>query len=204
MLTVYVEGETDVLVALRIAQHAGLQVPREAVIPVGGYGAIDVNLTKYLKMASPTSKVWVLRDCDPTAPNFKGQRFARCAGKVVKRLGVPNAAPGWCFRLARHEAEAWLLADAKGLSDWLRVPESRMPLAPDDILKAKLEIVALARHSGSKRLKRDLVPPDGSSALFGGAFEDALQQFVAGPWSPTRAAKRSPSLRKCIAALKRL
>ncbi|MER2564321.1 MAG: hypothetical protein ABTQ32_26555 [Myxococcaceae bacterium] len=203
-LTVYVEGTTDVQVAIRVAQHAGFVLAPENVIPVGGYSAIDANLRAYYQMASAKAPVWVLRDCDPTMPNFKGQRFARCAGKVVKSLGVPNSAEGWAFRLARHEAEAWLLADSVAFADWLGVEEHRIAKAPDEILKAKLEIVRLARTSTKTALAKNLVPREGSSAEFGPAFEDTLQTFVTGPWNPTRASKRSVSLRKCIAALRAL
>ncbi len=204
MLRAYVEGATDVQVAIRVAQHAGVALAKENVIPLNGYGAIDRDVAKLHASASLMNRIWVLRDCDPTPPNFKGERFARCGGAVLKTLGVPNASPGWCLRLARHEAEAWLLADVEGIAHWLGVAESSVPVRPDEILKAKLEVVKLARMSNKPRLRAGLVPRDGSSAEFGPRFEDTLQQFVAGPWKPSRAARRSSSLKRCLAALKRL
>jgi hypothetical protein len=200
----YVEGPTDVLVAIRVAQHAGLTLQKQNVIPMGGYGAIDTNLSSFHAMASRRHPVWVLRDCDPTSPNFKGERFARCAGSVIKKLGVANEDPGWSFRLARHEAEAWLMADAAAFSKWLQIPLNLVPKTPDDILKAKHQIVALARSSKNDRLRSGLVPSSGSTAEFGPRFEETLQQFVAGPWNPKRAAQRSDSLRRCLLALRRL
>jgi len=203
-LRAYVEGPTDVQVAIRVAQHAGLSLLKENVFPMGGYGAIDTNLSEFYAMASKQHPVWVLRDCDPTAPNFKGQRFARCGGAVIKKLGVSNAGPGWCFRLARHEAEAWLMADAESFSEWLGIPLVSVPKEPDEILKAKHQIVELARSSTKDHLSVGLVPRAGSTAEFGPRFEETLQQFVAGPWNPKRAAKRSHSLRRCLVALRRL
>lgn len=203
-LRAYVEGPTDVLVAVRVAQHAGLNLLKENVFPLGGYGALDRDLPKLRASASSQKPVWVLRDCDPTAPNFKGERFARCASTVLKKLQVPNAGAGWCFRLARHEAESWLLADAAGISAWLGVPVSSVPKNPDGILKAKLAVVALARLSTKAHLRSGLVPRDGSTAEFGPRFEETLQQFVAGPWAPSRAAARSKSLRRCLRALRAL
>lgn len=204
MLRAYVEGTTDVLLAIRVAQHAGLDLAKENVIAVGGYGAIDRDISKYFAMATSNGPIWVLRDCDPTSPNFKGERFARCAGPVLKSLGVPNEAHGWCFRLARHEAESWLLADAEGFSKWLGVQQTSLPKAPDELLKVKRHIVELARTSSKKALRANLVPRDGSSAEFGPRFEESLQQFIAGSWNPKRAAKRSRSLTRCLSALKRL
>jgi hypothetical protein len=203
-LRAYVEGPTDVLVAIRVAQHAGLELKKQNVVPMGGYGAIDSNLARLRELASSNQPVWVLRDCDPTAPNFKGQRFARCGGSVIAKLAVPNTGPGWSFRLARHEAESWLLADAEAFADWLGVPTGSVPKAPDEILKAKQEIVKLARASTKLHLRSGLVPREASSAEFGPRFEETLQLFVSGAWNPKRASRRSTSLRKCLAALRKL
>lgn len=203
-LRAYVEGPTDVQVAIRVAQHAGLSLLKENVIPMGGYGAIDRDISKLRKLASRQSPIWVLRDCDPTAPNFKGERFTQCGGTVIERLGVSNAGPGWSFRLARHEAESWLMADAEAFSEWLGIPPASLPKEPDELLKAKAEIVKLARSSKKDHLRSGLVPREGTTAEFGPRFEETLQQFVSGPWNPKRASRRSRSLRRCLAALARL
>jgi hypothetical protein len=203
-LRAYVEGPTDVLLAIKVAQHAGLDLKKQNVIAMGGYGAIDTNLSRLRQLGSPKDPVWVLRDCDPTAPNFKGQRFARCGGTVISKLGFPNAAPGWRLRLARHEAESWLMADADAFAAWLGVSPTAIPPEPDELLKAKNAIVRLARTSTKSYLRAGLVPREGSSAEFGPRFEETLQQFISGPWNPKRAANRSRSLRRCLAALKSL
>jgi hypothetical protein len=96
------------------------------------------------------------------------------------------------------------MADAEAFAAWLGVSPAAVPARPDEVLKGKLAIVTLARASTKAPLRAGLVPREGSSAEFGPRFEETLQRFISGPWNPKRAANRSKSLRRCLAALKSL
>ncbi|MBI5478175.1 MAG: hypothetical protein HY906_04925 [Deltaproteobacteria bacterium] len=155
-----------------------------------------------LRSASRRTPVFVLRDVDPTPPNMKGRRFPLRGGVVLKRLNVPNASLGFRFRLARHEMEAWLLADAKAFARWLGCPESALPRQPDSLLKPSLEIVALAQHPGAREeLRAQLVPGPEATSKYGPGYEGAACRFAAGAWNARRARARSRSLDRCVRAL---
>lgn len=202
-LRVYVEGSTDVPVARKVAQLAGFDPANPVVL--GGASGVDALLSRLLGSASAGSPVFVLRDVDPTPPNLKGRRFVQCGSTVLRRLGVPNRAKGFCLRLARHEMESWLLADARSFSRWLGCPEQAVPSRPDELTKPALEIFELARHPKAKPLLRDaLVPGPQASSKYGAGFEAAISRFAAGPWNPRRARTRSRSLDHCLRALERM
>jgi hypothetical protein len=56
----------------------------------------------------------------------------------------------------------------------------------------------------SSRLPLPLLPPSATSATVGPAYNARLEEFAASGWRPRAAARRSPSLAGCIAALREL
>lgn len=201
-VAVFVEGATDVPVARKVLEFVGLDYLPP--VPLRGSSQLDAVLPKILRTASKRAPIFILRDVDPTPPNHKGTRHPQCGGAVLAALGVANIGAGHCLRLARHEMEAWLMADAQAFSRWLHCPSSVLPARPDDEVKPSLSIVDLARDRRvPDELRRQLVPRPESGARFGPGFEQAIIRFAAGKWSVKRALSRSRSLTRCIAALRR-
>lgn len=199
-LDVYCEGDTDKPVARKVAEACGFRVA--GLFSLGGYDPVD-RFAARLVARPPTKATLLLRDVDPTPPNRKGARFQQCGAGVLEKLGLPNRGPRFRFRLARHEMEAWLLADAAAFSTWLGCPKESVPTEPDALLKPSLTIVELASHRRAKpHLRALLVPRPGHTAKFGPGYEAAIIQFAAGPWTVAAARRRSESLERCLRALR--
>lgn len=133
----------------------------------------------------------VLRDLD---------QDAQCAPDLLPSL-LPSSSANMRFRLAVRSVEAWLLADSKRISEFLRVGEATVPSSPDALPDAKQALVDLARLSQSREMRNDLVPPPGTSARVGPAYTARLIEFAAGRWRPGAAARNSDSLSRCLASL---
>ncbi|MGV3623350.1 MAG: hypothetical protein ACO1OB_21200 [Archangium sp.] len=198
-LEIFCEGDTDKPVARKVAQASGFHVT--GVFSLGGYDRVD-GLARRLSANPPSKATLLLRDVDPTPPNLKGLRFKQCAPAVLTQLDLPNRGPRFRFRLARHEMEAWLLADATAFSRWLGCPKALVPVTPDELMKPSRTIVELASHKNAKPHLRDqLVPQRGHTTKFGPGYEAAIIQFASGPWTVEGARRRSDSLERCLRAL---
>jgi hypothetical protein len=59
---------------------------------------------------------------------------------------LPSIAPQMCFRTGVKEVEAWLIADRERLADFLRIPVSNVPMAPDSIEDPKIALGNRSPH----------------------------------------------------------
>jgi hypothetical protein len=112
-----------------------------------------------------------------------------------------------CFRIAVREVEAWLLADQERLSTFLKVATARVPSEPEAEHDPKRAMVDIARKSRKREIREDMVPRPGSGRTVGPAYASRLIEFVSHPttgWRPDIAAKRSDSLRRCLACMRKL
>jgi hypothetical protein len=129
-----------------------------------------------------------------------------CAPQLC-RSWLPKKSAKLCFRVAVHAAEAWLLADRGRIAKFLSIPLSRVPTDPDCEMQPKQLVVNLAARSRKRDIREDMAPRPGSGRRVGPAYTSRLMEFVTGkqsPWRPAVAAKRSDSLQRCVACLKRL
>lgn len=188
-VTVAVEGYTDTPIVQRILEHAGLQAG--TVYEVRGKDQIDIRLSGY-NNAARFAPWFVLRDLDQDAP---------CAPDLARTL-LPVPSRFMCFRIAVHQVESWLLADAERLALFLGVSAARIPPNPDEIADAKAALVRLARGSTSRAIRQDMVPRPKSGASVGPGYSGRIREFAAGRWRPRVAATRSASLARCLQALK--
>jgi hypothetical protein len=117
---------------------------------------------------------------------------------------LPEPAPRLCFRVAVREVEAWLLADPERIASFLGVARGRVPPDPETLDNPKAAMVALARASRRKDVRKDMVPRDGSGRPVGPAYASRLIEFASSSWRPEVAAQRAESLRRAIDCLKRL
>jgi hypothetical protein len=190
-ITVVVEGDTDLPVARAILKHVGLEPGME--IDCGGKVKLDQRLPSY--NAAAVYAPWlVLRDLDQDAP---------CAAVLVQRLAA-RPAPQLYLRIAVHAVEAWLLADATRVARFLHVRPAQVPEAPDELPDPKQALVNLARRSTKPAIREDMVPGKRTSRPIGPAYEARIIEFASTLWRPAPASKRSPSLQRCIRALRRL
>ncbi|MBI4516327.1 MAG: hypothetical protein HY699_10995 [Deltaproteobacteria bacterium] len=190
VVSVAVEGATDVPVAERLVTLAGLSVG--AVYVANGKGRLDRSLRGY-NNAARFGRWFVVRDLD---------RDAGCAPDFVRQL-LPTPASHMILRIAVRAMEAWLLADREQMSRFLAVPIDRIPASADALADPKGALVAAARHSRLRSIREDMVPAPGTSARVGPGYPSRIIEFARERWRPRVAARRSTSLAGCIAALKR-
>jgi hypothetical protein len=105
------------------------------------------------------------------------------------------------FRVAVRAIEAWLLADHIGVSSFFQVRPHDVPNDPESLRDPKIALVELARRSRSRHIREDMVPAPRTTARVGPGFVGRVMEFSDSTWSWKRAARRSESLRKCLARL---
>jgi hypothetical protein len=103
-----------------------------------------------------------------------------------------------------REVEAWLLADADRIAEFLRVAGSRVPRDPEALVDPKAAMVGLARASRRRDIREDMVPRQESGRPVGPAYASRLIEFASSFWRPDVAARQSDSLRRALDSLRRL
>lgn len=186
-----VEGDTDLPIVRKLVADARLEVWTE--IDCGGKDALDASLRDY-NNAAQGFPWFVLRDLDHDAP---------CAAAFLVACGL--APSRWMsFRVAVRELEAWLLADAQGLADFLGVSVTAVPGDPDAQEDPTVCIVNLARRSRRPAIKRAMVPSDGARTSVGPLYEAKIIEFGERHWNLERAVLRSDSLRRARLRIREL
>jgi hypothetical protein len=193
MITVAVEGDTDVPIAKKLCGCVGLAVV-EPIVASGGIGELDKMIPGFAHAARHAPH-WILRDLD---------RAEDCAPIWMAKHAPRAAGPLFSLRLAVRAVEAWILADTNAVAAALGVPARRLPVAPDDERDPKVTLVNLARQSTKATIRKGLVPAPGVKRKAGAAYEAWLIEFGLTTWSVERALPRSPSLTKAHQALVRL
>lgn len=127
----------------------------------------------------------------------------RCAPPARERW-LESPAEKMCFRVVVREIEAWLMADRNSLAKFLSVPASAIPADPEAVDNPKERMVAIARRSGRRHVRQDMVPRAGSGRATGEAYDARLSEFVEVRWDPVAAAAGSESVRRAIECLKKL
>jgi hypothetical protein len=107
------------------------------------------------------------------------------------------------FHVPVHAVEAWLLADADGIADILRVRRARISQDPDALDDPKRHLLDLARQSRRLAIREAMLPAPGSTARVGPGYAATLIEFAASRWRPGAAAACSASLARLRAFLHR-
>lgn len=190
-IDVLVEGRVDAAFARKLVLHCGGQPGRE--YGGRGIGYILPRAAGFARAATPERRLLVLADfMDLHVP---------CAVAGLEKLNV-DASPSVCVRLVVREIESWVMADGNAVADWLSVPISKVPTAPDDVADPKKAFLAIARRSRKKRLAEGLVHAKRDRE--GRLYAANMAAFAMRHWSPDRAAERSPSLARAIHRLQEL
>lgn len=120
-----------------------------------------------------------------------------CAPVRLKKY-LPSPAPGMCFRIAVRASESWLMADRQAIADFLGVSLSLIPANPEDDLRPKDLMIAVARRSRRRAIREGMVPAEGDSRRVGPEYTSMMAAYARDRWSPRRAAERAPSLQRAL------
>lgn len=194
MISIAGEGPTDLIVMRRLLLEIGIV---EAV-PYWGEGRRTGKQGMTDKLAGWSRAAihapwFVLRDLDHDAD---------CAAALRRSL-VPDAPPGFCFRIAVRQTESWLIADRHRLADCLGVRLALVPEQPDALDNPKSSLLGVARRS-KRRIAKDMLPRDGSGRIVGPGYLPFIEDFARQVWVPAEAQAQSDSLRRTRTALRRL
>lgn len=191
-INLLVEGYTDEIITRRILEHVGLACG--TVYGKNGKGTLLKSLPRYNQAAAHFGHWLTIIDLDHDAP---------CAPGWFQNY-LPYPTSGMHIRIAVRAIEAWLLADAERLADFLHISPSYVPSAPDDEENPKVTLINLAWRSRKKAIREDMTPRPASGSQVGPGYASQLTEFITKaekPWRPEIAMQRSDSLMRCIRAL---
>lgn len=191
IISAAVEGVTDEAVVRKLILHVGAEPG--AVYGKNGKPHLKERIPGYNNAARHAPWI-VLVDLD---------QEANCA-PPLRADWVSSPAPQLCFRVAVRAMEAWLLADAEALGDFLGVARKKIPGDPESLPAPKEALVNLARASRRRAIREDMVPRAESGRAVGPAYPSRIIEFASFFWRPAEAAHQSDSLRRAIACLENL
>jgi hypothetical protein len=153
-----------------------------------GNGMIRKNMEKY-KGASQVIPHIVLIDLD---------RYS-CPLALFHDWSVGALPTSMLLRIAVREAEAWLLADRKGIADFLHAALEKVPSNPELVKDPKQAVFSVIRRSRKRRLVEEMVPQPG--AHIGPLYNDRMCEFTLKHWRIDIAAANAPSLRRSLSRI---
>ena len=188
-IRIIVEGPGDETIARRILRFVDETVAF-TVDSCGGKPSIRRRIDIFNRAAAHIPHL-VLVDLDQSHS---------CPAELI-RAWLPETNPGLCMRVAVPQIESWLLADREGMAQYLSVAKELIPTDPDKLANAKNAMIRLAARSRQRRIRQDMVAPDGGR---GGAYTSRIMEFASGQWEVGRAAENSESLRRSLTAIRKL
>jgi len=188
-----VEGYLDGVASRKLLRSLDIETHGVSMVDKGGRRPFWKDVRKY-NSASEQTPVWGLADLekDPCP-----------SGLIQKHVkGWPHR--NFVLRIAEPMLESWLLADRQRLAAFLGVRVSQVPTHPEKDPNPKQRIVQLARISSRREIRQDLIPNPGSGGIVGPGYTSRMEEFISAYWEPERAAKCSQSLRRAIAAIRKV
>lgn len=162
----------------------------------GGFGYIRKNLSKFCRLAL-RSPVLIITDLD----RAECPPSLRASWLISENINEPLPKK-MVFCIAKAEIESWLLADRVGVSAFLGISSTKIPLRfENSVVDAKEFMVDLARASRHADIRSDLTPAKNSRAATGLSYNYRLSQFVNETWNPVVAKTESISLNRAIERL---
>ncbi|MDX2177418.1 MAG: hypothetical protein SF028_13210 [Candidatus Sumerlaeia bacterium] len=193
-LVAIVEGELEKPASLRLLSAAGIST--EGVIPVskGGASCFWREAPRFNEAARKGLTVLGLTDLDQAA----------CPSGLIARHIPGPLAQRFLLRIPVLSLESWLLADRESIASFLGVPAVRVPALPEEVAHPKRTLATLAAGSKKREIRDGVAPAPNRSAIVGTQYLPIMSRFITEEWEPSRAAKRSPSLARALAALERV
>ena len=189
----YAEDELGISLLTRLLREFAPGLSIGITKQTRGLNALNDAIPRACKAAYAGFTVFFLADLDRVT----------CATKYFARLKHKCDCQRFVYRLAKREAEAWLLADREGFAEEMRVHPKHIPDQPEEILDPKEKLLAVIRKSRSRSIREALLPQKSSGYRLGRAYNLVLCEFAEKAWNISNARKSSPSLENAIRAIER-
>ena len=181
-------------VSTKILEYFGLEIAQR--IGYKGNAYLRQKAPSLNRAARGFYNVFLLTDLD--SPQ-------NCPPKLIRSWVGASLNSGFLFRVAVVEIESWIMADRRGIAEFLSIPLNRIPQSTDRIEDPKEFLVSLARRSRKTKLRRELVPaPGATTAKVGTGFNARFTEFVRDHWDLKRAASASVSLKRTLDRIRSL
>ena len=189
----YAEDELGICLLSRLVSEFAPKLSITIAQQKRGVHGLNAEIPRACRTANCGYSVFFLADLDRVA----------CATKYFAQLKANCDSPYFIYRLAKREAEAWLLADRRGLAEALRVLVKHIPAKPEEIQDPKEVLLAIVRKSKSRQIKEAVLPEKNSGYKTGRGYNIVLKDFIASQWNVSAARLVSPSLDRAILAIQR-
>lgn len=193
-LTVVTEDIITEVLVRRLVQHID---PRsEIVLNIGRKGrSYVISKLRNFNRAAQGMKILAVIDRDSSSV---------CPINCIREWVGLDVNRNLVIRFAEMEAESWVMADRDAIAAFLDVPANRVPQSPDALLDAKQSLVNIARRSRSSRVRSEICPAAGATALVGPGYNAALEEFISSSWRARQAIRNSESLRRAELRIRQL
>ena len=192
------EGDMEKAVAAKLLPFYG-HVLGTIYDQGNGCDYIREDAVKFRHLATESTGVLVLTD-------FRDAKVTCVADALQKYIldKVPNPPRTFLCRFAVNEIESWLLADRKGLAEFMNVAVSKIPAQPESEEFPKRTLVNLARASRKRKIREGIAPPPGHYAAVGPDYMCLMREFITDFWNIEIAMRCAPSLERCVRRLREL
>lgn len=132
-----------------------------------------------------------------------------CPAQQIHNWIKATRHPNLVVRLAVREAEAWMLADDKGFSEYFKVSLAvvrRDARSPEQLADPKKRLLELIAAGGLRPTRKEAILPQpiGVTASIGINYHSEIEKFINTRWCPMRASANAPSLQRAITAFRGL
>lgn len=189
-ITLAVEDYLSEVVARKLLEQIDPDYRVSQCLCKGGQGYLKSRINNF-NQAAEFIPFFVLTDQDRGCPPDKiSSWLTQKAGKYL------------IFRIAVMEIESWVMADRDAFAKFISISLDHMPQKMDDIENPKRFLLSLVSRSRSGRLRADIIPAKGSTAIVGPDYNNRLSQFIQNHWNAFEAQKNSESLRRALFRIK--
>lgn len=191
------EGRLEEPVAEKLLVYCGHE--KGTVYGCQGFDYIQTKAAQFQPLASGNAGVLVLTD-------FMDSRTP-CPPRALEKYilkHMTNPPKTFLCRFAVAELESWLLADQKGMADFLKISTAKIPSTPDELPDPKQHLVNLARKSRKKSVRDGIVPEKSHGGVVAPDYLATMRSFVRDYWNIENAINNSPSLARCVQRLQQL
>ena len=157
-----------------------------------GYGRLKIKTPNFQQMGSNGLPVLMITDLDSHI----------CPSSMIDEWLGRIPSPGFLFRICVREVEAWLLAHRSALADFLSVPISCIPAAPELLPDPKAKLISLTQRSSHRKIRTGFKPV--GTATIGPDYNRLLCDFIRDFWIADVACQSSPSLARARERLRAL